>query len=233
MAVAADRIAVVTGASSGIGHAIAARLLADGWSVVGLSRREPDLTRDGLRWRPCDLAEPGSIGAAVHGVPVVDAVVHAAGFQVSAALADLDPDDGDAMYAVHVGAAVRLGHELVHRIPDGGRVVLVGSRTASGVPGKSLYAGTKAALRGLARSWAGELAPRGITVNVVEPGPTDTAMLADPRRAATPPVLPPLGRRIRPDEVAAVVAFLVGDGGAMVTGQCWAICGGASLGGPP
>lgn len=66
-----------------------------------------------------------------------------------------------------------------------------------------------------------------------EPGPTDTAMLADPRRAATPPVLPPLGRRIRPDEVAAVVAFLVADGGAMVTGQCCAICGGASLGGPP
>jgi NAD(P)-dependent dehydrogenase (short-subunit alcohol dehydrogenase family) len=231
--VGADRTAVVTGASSGIGQAIAARLLRDGWSVAGLSRREPSLTAHGLAWRPCDLAEPRSIAEAVRDVPVVHALVHAAGFQVSAALPDLDPDDGDAMYAVHVGAAVRIGHHLVHRIADGGRIVLVGSRTASGVPGKSLYAGTKAALRGLARSWAGELAPRRITVNVVEPGPTDTAMLADPRRVSTPPVMPPLGRLVRPEEVAAVVAFLVGDGGAMVTGQCWAVCGGTSLGTTP
>jgi NAD(P)-dependent dehydrogenase (short-subunit alcohol dehydrogenase family) len=159
----------------------------------------------------------------------VDALVHAAGLQVSGHLGALDPAAGDRMYDLHVGAAVRLGSALVGRIPDGGRILLIGSRTASGAPGKSQYAATKAALRGLARSWAMELAARRITVNVLEPGPTATPMLADPARAATPPVVPPLGRLVQPEEVAAVAGLLLGDDGAMVTGQHWTICGGASL----
>jgi NAD(P)-dependent dehydrogenase (short-subunit alcohol dehydrogenase family) len=73
------------------------------------------------------------------------------------------------------------------------------------------------------------LAPRRITANVIEPGPTDTAMLADPRRHATPPLAPPLGRLVRPAEVAGLAVFLLGEEGAMVTGQHWAMCGGASL----
>jgi NAD(P)-dependent dehydrogenase (short-subunit alcohol dehydrogenase family) len=223
-----ERTAVVTGVSSGIGYAVAARLLSDGWAVIGLSRREPDLAR--LQWRGCDLARPEAIEEAVSGLVAVDALVHAAGFQASGSLAELEPAAGDRMYAVHVGAAVRLAHALVDRMPDGGRIVLIGSRTAAGAPGKSLYAGTKAALRGLARSWAMELAPRRITSNVIEPGPTDTAMLTDPRRESTPPVSPPLGRLVRPEEVASLAAFLLGDTGAMVTGQHLAICGGASLG---
>ena len=221
------RTAVVTGASSGIGRAVADRLIADGWHVVGLSRSQPEV--EGLEWRACDLAAHGSVESAVADLEHVAALVHAAGFQESGRLGDLDPLSGERMHAVHVTAAVRLAHCLVDRLDAGGRIVLVGSRTADGVAGKSQYAATKAALRALARSWASELAERHVTVNVVEPGPTDTAMLRDPRRAATPVVLPPLGRLVRPDEVAGLVAFLVGEGGAMVTGQHWRICGGASL----
>lgn len=224
---AGARTAVVTGASSGIGRAVAVRLLADGWNVVGLSRRDPGL--EGLDWRGCDLSDPGAPAAATADLASVRALVHAAGFQESGMLADLDPDSGRRMYDVHVGAATTLAHALVGRLEDGGRIVLVGSRTAGGVAGKSLYAASKAALRGLARSWAQELAPRGITANVVEPGPTRTAMLEDPRRAATPVALPPLGRLVEPEEVAALVAHLVGPDGAMVTGQHWQVCGGASL----
>ncbi|MGW7680614.1 SDR family NAD(P)-dependent oxidoreductase [Kribbella sp. NPDC054772] len=130
---------------------------------------------------------------------------------------------------LRIGPKPAEGNHLVDRLTDGGRIVLIGSRTATGVAGKSQYAATKAALRALARSWAAELAPRHITVNVIEPGPTDTAMLTDSARAATPPVVPPLGRLIQPDEVAALAQYLLSDSGAMITGQHLTICGGASL----
>ena len=114
-------------------------------------------------------------------------------------------------------------------MPSGGRVILIGSRVASGAAGRSQYAASKAALLGLARSWAAELAPRGITVNVVAPGATDTPMLNDPARGSVPPRLPPIGRFVQPAEVAALVAFLLGEEAAAITGQQIVICGGASL----
>ena len=113
--------------------------------------------------------------------------------------------------------------------PAKGRIVLVGSRTATGVAHKSQYSATKAALEAMARSWAAELAPRRVTVNVVAPGPTRTAMAEDPRRAAVPMAMPPLGRLVEPSEVAVLVGFLVAPTGAMVTGQVITMCGGQSL----
>lgn len=228
-----SRTAVVTGVSSGIGRAIARRLLDDGWHVVGLSRRQPEPAQlPGLDWRAVDLADTAAshgVAAALADLGAVDVLVHAAGFQESGPLSDLDPEASDRMHAVHVGAAVRLASALESRLVDGGRILLIGSRTADGAWGKSQYAATKAALRALGRSWAMELAPRGITVNVLEPGPTQTAMTADPRRAATPPRTPPLGRPVRAEEVAAYASFLIEKTGAMVTGQHVVICAGASL----
>jgi NAD(P)-dependent dehydrogenase (short-subunit alcohol dehydrogenase family) len=82
----------------------------------------------------------------------------------------------------------------------------------------------------MARSWAKELAGRGITVNVVAPASTSTAMLNDPQRTGTPPAaLPPIGRRIQPEEVAALVVFLLSPDAAAITGQEIHICGGSSL----
>ncbi|NGN67779.1 SDR family oxidoreductase [Streptomyces sp. A7024] len=225
--------ALVTGASSGIGAAITDRLLTDGWRVTALSRTEPDQGHPALTWRPVDLAAPAgldqAIAAALPGNAPLDAVVHAAGMQASAPLGELNAAAGERMWRVHVQAATVLLDALLHRIPDGGRIVLLGSRTAAGVPGKSQYAATKAALPALARAWAAELAPRAITVNVVAPGPTDTPMLHDPARAATPPRTPALGRLVRPAEVAALTAFLLGPDGGSVTGQQLVMCGGASL----
>jgi NAD(P)-dependent dehydrogenase (short-subunit alcohol dehydrogenase family) len=227
------RTAVVTGVSSGIGQAIARRLLDDGWQVVGLSRTQPDPARvPGLDWRSVDLAGD-DVASAVEDLTQVDALVHAAGFQESGPLRELDPAATDRMHAVHVGAAVRLASCLEGRLADGGRILLIGSRTAEGAWGKSQYAATKAALRALGRSWAMELAGRRITVNVLEPGPTVTAMTTDPRRGATPPRTPPLGRLVRPDEVASYASFLLEETGAMVTGQHLIICAGASLGAEP
>jgi NAD(P)-dependent dehydrogenase (short-subunit alcohol dehydrogenase family) len=86
-----------------------------------------------------------------------------------------------------------------------------------------------AALDGLSRSWAIELAPRQITGNVVAPGPTETAMLADPARRASPPQLPRLGRLIQPSEIANLVGFLLGPTGRSITEQRLVVCAGALL----
>ncbi|AUA09651.1 SDR family oxidoreductase [Streptomyces sp. SID8361] len=226
---AEPRHAVVTGVSSGIGAAIATRLLADGWRITGLSRTAPAHTVAGSHWIPADLSRPEILPELLAPVSGVDAIVHAAGVQRSARLGELEPEDGALMWRIHVQAAGVLVDTLVDRIADGGRVVLVGSRTMTGVPGKSQYAATKAALPALARSWAAELAPRAVTVNVVAPGPTDTPMLRDPGRSRTPPVLPPLGRLVRPEEVAGLTSFLLGPEGGAVTGQTLVMCAGASL----
>jgi NAD(P)-dependent dehydrogenase (short-subunit alcohol dehydrogenase family) len=226
-------MAVVSGASSGIGHAVAARLLDEGWRVVGLSRTHGQAPAEAT-WLSCDLSDPSSVEEAVEHIRVavpgrVNALVHAAGLQHSGALGSLDRVGGNRMWAIHVRAAELLADGLVDDIVDGGRIILIGSRTMTGIAGKSQYAATKAALAALARSWAADLASRQITVNVVAPGPTRTAMLGDPRRASVPPRIPPLGRLIEPDEVARLVSFLLSSGGAMITGQSLVMCGGASL----
>lgn len=219
---------VVTGASSGIGQAIARRLLDEGWRVVGLSRRPPPWQAPGFEHRAVDVADRSALLKAVEGL-APDALVHAAGALKTGRLGALDPADAAAMWQLHVAAAETLAQALVAAMPDGARIVLIGSRTATGSPGRSQYAATKAAIVAMARSWAAELAPRGMTVNVVSPAATQTPMLTDPGRAGVQPRLPPIGRYIRPEEVAATVSFLLSDGAAAITGQQIVICGGASL----
>lgn len=220
--------ALVTGASSGIGRAVAERLLADGWTVLGVSRRSGP-TGNRFHWIEADLLEPGAVLDVARRVGPLNALVCAAGMQHTAPLGALDHDHGRQMWQLHVDVPSRLADALVPRLLDGGRVVVVGSRTSSGAAGKSQYAASKAAVVGLARSWAMELAPRRITVNVVAPGPTQTSMLVDPARAGTPPRMPPLGRYVQPEEVAGLVALLLGPDGGSITGQQLVICGGASL----
>ncbi|MBB5695064.1 SDR family NAD(P)-dependent oxidoreductase [Muricoccus pecuniae] len=222
------RHAVVTGVSSGIGAAIADRLLRDGWRVTGISRSAPDRAEPGFAHRAADLSDPASLDAAVQDLRP-DALVHAAGLLRTGRLGELNPADGEAMWRLHVSAAERLANLLLPAMPDGARIVLIGSRTATGAAGRGQYAATKAAMLALARSWAAELAPRGITVNVVAPAATETPMLRDPARAGVPPRVPPIGRFIRPEEVAALTAFLLSEEAGAITGQGITICGGSSL----
>ncbi len=223
------RLALVTGASSGIGAAIVRRLLADGWSVVGAARRETAFDGSGYRGVTADLGTAEGCATVAAAAMGASALVHAAGFMESGRLGQLTGTGGERMWRLHVQAAEALAEALGPGMEAGGRIVLIGSRAAAGAPGRSRYAATKAALVAMARSWAAELAPRGITVNVVAPAATETPMLTDPQRAGVTPVLPPIGRYIRPEEVAAAVAFLLSREADAITGQTLTICGGASL----
>jgi NAD(P)-dependent dehydrogenase (short-subunit alcohol dehydrogenase family) len=220
--------ALVTGASSGIGAAIVERLLRDGWQVTGVSRRPARFDNPAFRHLPLDLSDVDAIAEALADVTPT-ALVHAAGVLKVSRLGELSHDDGAAMWRLHVDAAERLANVFAPRLPQGGRIVFIGSRIAAGAAGRGQYAATKAALVAMARSWAAELAPRGITVNVVAPAATETPMLNDPARSDVAPKLPPIGRFVQPEEVAAAVAFLLSPEAGAITGQQLVICGGGSL----
>lgn len=220
--------AIVTGVSSGIGAAIAERLLRDGWRVTGLSRGAPDLAGPHFAHRAVDLLDDVALTVAVADLEPT-ALVHAAGLMRGGVVGSLDAEAGRTLWRLHVEAASLLANLLVPRMADGGRIVLIGSRTAAGSAGRSQYAATKAAMVAMARSWAIELAARGITANVVAPAATDTPMLRDPARSAVVAKLPPIGRYIRPEEVAALTAFLLGPEAGAITGQQIVVCGGSSL----
>ena len=223
--------AVVTGSSSGIGRAIALALLDAGWRVTGLDLSAPTFEDPRFEAVQADLTNAASLDAAAARLQGVDALVHAAGVLRLGALGGLDAQAGELMWRLHVDAASRLADALAGAMAEQGhgRIVFIGSRVAQGMAGRGQYAATKAALVALARSWAAELAPRGVTVNVVSPAATQTAMAEDPARAATAPKLPPIGRLIQPEEVAGLVLYLLSPLAAAITGQDLQICGGSSL----
>lgn len=232
------RVAVVTGTSSGIGLAIARKLVADGWHVQGLDRAPAELVADHFTGQVVDLTDGSAIDLALSsllssslGGRAPDALVHAAGVLRVGSLGALDPADGESMWRLHVDAATRLANRLLPAMQAAGtgRMVMVGSRVSSGIAGRSQYAASKAALVSLARSWAAESISMGVTVNVVSPAATDTPMLVDPARTGTAPRLPPIGRLIKPEEVAALVAYLLSEDAAAITGQDIAVCGGSSV----
>jgi NAD(P)-dependent dehydrogenase (short-subunit alcohol dehydrogenase family) len=222
-------MALVTGSASGIGAAIAERLSLDGWRVVGLDLTPTAGPASLARQITADLSDPVQVRGLVAELSDVDAVVHAAGFMRTGALEALDPADGRAMWDIHVQALVLLAQAYCPRMPHGGRLLAIGSRTSTGAANKSQYAAAKAAVTALVRSWAIELAPRGVTANVIAPAATATPMLVSDGRKGVPPKLPPIGRYIEPREIAAYAAFILSPDAAAITGQELLVCGGASL----
>ena len=229
----AGKRALVTGAASGIGLATALALQEAGAAVVGLDLRA---SAGAFPILACDLAVEAQIVEAVaKGAEVLggyDILVNNAGILQELPLASLTASHIDLMFAVNVRGALLVAREVLPHLAEGGRIINIVSELAYlGRAGGSVYAGTKAAMIGVTRSWARELGP-AILVNAVAPGPTDTPLLGfdrltDAQKAAE--TTNPLGRIGRPEEVAAAVVFLAGPGATFFTGQCLGANGGAAM----
>lgn len=210
-------VAVVTGAASGIGREVASQLSDQGWLVAGLDRSAAHGCALALQ---VDVADADAVEAAVGRVEAelgpVTAAASVAGHYEMAAVGDITAEGWHRMLRVHLGGLLHLSRAVLPAMIErgAGSVVAVSSELAvGGGCDDAHYAAAKGAILGMMRSLAAEVAPTGVRVNAVAPGPTDTPMLPDdsPWRAPDYLATLPLRRLVRPDEVARCVCFLLAD----------------------
>ena len=228
-----NRRVLVTGAANGIGNATALMFQEMGARVVGLDLKSSDDPFPVLR---CDLSvEEDIIQAVASTVGVlggIDILVNNAGIMQELPIETITADHIDRHFAVNVRGMILVTREALPFLGEGARIINIASELAYlGRANASVYCATKAAILGLTRSWARELAPR-ILVNAVAPGPTDTSLLAFEALSNAQKLLEtahPLGRIGKPEEIAAAVVFLAGAGATFFTGQCLGANGGAAM----
>ncbi|WP_429812345.1 SDR family NAD(P)-dependent oxidoreductase [Ensifer sp. B1-9] len=240
-----DKVALVTGGSRGIGAAIAKRLATEGATVaVTYSQSKAkaealvtEITRDGgsALAIKADNREAGAVEAAVRTVAEkhgrIDILVNNAGVFDAGTVTEVTTEDFDRTIDVNVKAVFLATRAAAAHMPEGGRVISIGSNLAARVPwsGMSLYVLSKSALVGFTKAVARDLGPRGITVNVVHPGSTDTDMNpADGAHAGPQRGLMAIPRFNEASDVAGVVAWLAGPDGRSVTGAEFTIDGGTN-----
>ncbi|HVL57405.1 MAG TPA: SDR family oxidoreductase [Burkholderiaceae bacterium] len=240
----ANGYTVITGATRGIGRAIAQRLLARGERVVGIARNpDPSFAAPVIC---ADLADRQSTRRALDELVSrfdVHRLVNNAGFNRMQPLGSIRPEDSDRIFAINIDAAITCAQavlpSMIAAASSGGaasccRIVNIASRSLLGRIDGSVYSAAKAGLVGLTRSWALELATRGITVNCVAPGPIETEMFRannpaqEPRTRALLSAVP-MHRLGVPDEVAAAVDYFLSQAAAFTTGQTLFVCGGSSI----
>ena len=245
MSLLEGKVALVTGGSRGIGAAIAKKLAQDGADVALTYARSENKAkavvalieaagRRGLAIR-ADNTDAAAIEAAVEQTIAafgrLDILVNNAGIYHAASVEELTLEQFDETIAVNLRAAFVAAKAAAARMDEGGRIISIGSNLAERVPGPgiSAYAASKAALIGLTKGLARDLGPRGIRVNIVHPGSTDTDMNpangehADPQRS-----LMAIPRFAEPGDVAELVAWLAGPQARSVTGAALTIDGGAN-----
>jgi 3-oxoacyl-[acyl-carrier protein] reductase len=239
----ARKVALVTGGSRGIGAAVAKRLARDGADVALTYENAADKARAvvaeieaagrrGLAIQADSTSPDAVVGAIERTVAEfgrLDILVNNAGIFPNGPLDAVTLADIDRALAIHVRAAFVASQAAARHMGGGGRIVAIGSCLAdrAAAPGLTLYAMTKSALTGLTKGLAWDLGGRGITANLIHPGPIDTDMNpADGPGADEERSLIALGRYASADEIAAMVAHLAGAGGRFVTGASIAVDGG-------
>ena len=232
-------VALVTGANAGIGWAIAQRLQQDGFAIGFHTRDDKDESRERFEemsrggpaaWVQADLAQLDDgeplVEQVCEALGGLDALVNNAGTTVSKPALELGAEDFDEIFAVDVKAAFLLSVAAAKRMRNAGGGVIVNITSVHEHvprPGFALYASAKAALGMVTRSLALELAEHGIRVNAVAPGAIATERNREPDALVE---RIPFGRMGHPDEVAAVVSFLVSDEASYVTGAGYVVDGG-------
>jgi NAD(P)-dependent dehydrogenase (short-subunit alcohol dehydrogenase family) len=235
--------ALVTGASRGIGAAIALALAKAGADVAITYSASPDRAAEVVRGIEAlgrrgtaiqaDSADPAairrSVEEAVGALGGLDILVNNAGIARGGPLETMRLEDIDAILDVNIRSVVLASQAAIPHLGQGGRIVNIGSCLAERVamPGISVYSMSKSALISLTRGLSRELGPRGITVNIVHPGPTDTDMNpADGPQADGQRQLVSLGHYGQPEDIAAAVVFLAGPGGRQINGAGITVDGG-------
>ena len=233
------RVVLVTGGNRGIGHAIAKRFAAAGHQVATTSRSGQADDSDDLLVVTADVTDSASVDAAVSEVEEklgpVEILVSNAGITKDGLVLRMSDDDFMDVIDANLNGGFRIAKRVSKGMMKGrwGRMIFISSIVGlGGQAGQANYAASKAGLIGMARSFAKEFASRGITANVVCPGPIETDMLAaltDAQRDAMLGVVP-VGRLGQGDEIAAAVEFLASDSAAYITGTVLPVDGGYSMG---
>lgn len=233
--------ALITGGNKGIGADLANRLLIQGYKVVSMSRNTPEATNKNLFPIEVDLLDDKAVKSAAKEVAKIHNVthlIHNAGLIWPNLIEKTEANDISGLAQLHLGSALTLLKAVLPRMKKYrfGRVIFNGSRAALGVPTRTAYSSTKAGIIGMARTWALELAPYGITVNVVAPGPiqTDNFWGLIEKGSKQEKMLAkriPVGRLGTPKDISNAFLFFCDPQNSFVTGQTLYICGGASIGG--
>ena len=231
---------VVTGGARGIGAAICRRLAAAGHQVIVLDREAPEETLPHEQFVAIDLTDRDLLvaeAAALAESYAITGIVHNASVIRPALLPEVKLEDFDYLAGLHIGAAMILAQAALPAMKASGfgRIVNISSRAALGLATRSSYSATKAALLGMTRTWALELAPLGITANAIAPGPVETDQFhelipADSPKKAQVASAVPVGRLGTPEDIAHAVAFLMAEESGFITGQTLYVCGGTSVG---
>ena len=231
--------ALVTGGSAGIGLAVVGQLLSKDYEVVSLDVQPPGIKHPKLEHIEIDLTNTLATERVADKLKGQDitTVIHNAGVIRPALLPEVKLADLGALVNLHLSAAVLLVQAALPAMKAAkfGRVVLVSSRAVLGLPTRTSYSATKAGMLGMARTWALELAPHGVTVNVVAPGPVKTANFHsvipdDAEQVAKVAAAIPVKRLGQAGEVARAVLFFADRDAGFVTGQVLYVCGGTSVG---
>lgn len=236
-----ERIALVTGGSSGIGARLVRVLADEGFTVISLARRRPPYDDPAIIGVEVDLSDPVATRQAAEELAArheITTIVHNAGIIREKPLEEVTQDDLDTLTHLHLAAPLALvqANLATMRRLRYGRIVLMSTRAVLGLVKRTTYSTTKAGMLGMARTWALELGPDGITCNVVCPGPiAETEMFHDVIPADSPKIAQiaasvPVRRLGSPDDVARAVSFFVSESAGFVTGQTLFVCGGTSVG---